>query len=72
LIIAALTSPMPTARVPRWYAAMTAAKSWGVPPWEVTGEELTQWTRRKWLLRFSWVNEKLAKVQAAKAKKRTK
>ena len=40
-----------SAPVPLVYAVRQVAQSWGVPPWEVTGEEPTREVRSRWTTR---------------------
>ena len=63
--------------MPHWFAAWTAAKDWGVPPWVIMHEPETQWTKIKWILRTNFITAQINKRQErdarlAKAKKHGK
>jgi len=51
-------------------SALFAAEKWGVPPWEITGEPLTGWTRVKWILRKNFVDGEMAKRREREERKR--
>lgn len=43
---------------------LEAAKEWGCPPWEITGEQLTPWRRLVWKERRKlYVAELMAKKE---------
>lgn len=38
---------------PAWCNTLNMAAEWGVPPWQVTGEEPTRWRRLVWRERWA-------------------
>jgi hypothetical protein len=48
-------------KVPGWFNVLSTATDWGIPPWEVTGEPVTIWARKKWYFRWEYAAEQRGK-----------
>lgn len=55
--------------MPLWYGAWSAAEDWGVPPWEIMGEQPTQWTKIKWVMRNNFIKGEMSKRAERDAKR---
>jgi hypothetical protein len=45
---------------PPWAVTLLQAEDWKIPPWEVSGERMTNWTRIKWRERWTFFRNQRA------------
>jgi hypothetical protein len=63
-MIKAALAPGAGGKVPAWVNVLSAADAWGIPPWEVRGQEATPAGRVLWLTRKRAWDEEVRKRQA--------
>jgi len=56
------------ARPPSWVGVIILAEKWGATPWEITGEEVTNMTRRRWYARGIMYHAQINARDAARAR----
>jgi len=51
---------------------LLAAEAWGLPPWQISRETMTDWTAIKWLMRRGFVeSERNRKAETERKRRET-